>query len=112
MIKGDKIYIAGHRGMVGSAILRGRSPFSPDRLHLHHLLVDFGFSHMQATAVLVMTTLSFITFVFIFRNMGTFKLLFLVLSLAAIMSFLLQRSVEKRQRQVQLRIKSDELVEI
>lgn len=93
-------------------ILRGRSPFSPDRLHLHHLLVDFGFSHMRATTVLVLTTLSFITFVFIFRNMATFKLLFLVLGLAAIMSFLLQKSVEKRQRQVQLRIESDELIEI
>lgn len=82
-------------------ILRGRSPFSPDRLHLHHLLVDFGFSHMQATAALVVTTLSFITFVFVFRNMATFKLLLLVLGLAVIMSFILQRSVEKRQRRVE-----------
>ena len=61
---------------------------------------------MRATAVLVITTLSFITFVFIFRNMGTFKLLFIVLALAAIMSFFLQKSVEERQRQVQLKVES------
>lgn len=33
-------------------ILNGRSPFSPDRNHLHHLLLDIGCSHMQATAIL------------------------------------------------------------
>ena len=39
-------------------ILRGRSPFSPDRLHIHHLLVDFGFSHMQGTGILVAVSIS------------------------------------------------------
>ena len=29
-------------------ILRGRSPFSPDKTHLHHLFVDMGFSHIGA----------------------------------------------------------------
>ena len=31
-------------------IFRGRSPFSPDRTHLHHLLVDLHFSHLGATS--------------------------------------------------------------
>lgn len=29
-------------------ILRGRSPFSPDKTHLHHLFIDMGFSHLGA----------------------------------------------------------------
>ena len=33
--------------------LQGKSPFNPDRNHLHHLLIDTGFSHLQATAILV-----------------------------------------------------------
>jgi UDP-GlcNAc:undecaprenyl-phosphate/decaprenyl-phosphate GlcNAc-1-phosphate transferase len=78
-------------------ILRGRSPFSPDRLHIHHLLIDFGFSHMQATGLLVLTTLSFIIFVLIFQGIGTFKLLFLILLLAAIFSVMLQNVVERRK---------------
>lgn len=77
-------------------ILRGRSPFSPDRLHLHHLLIDFGLSHMKATAVLVITTLSFIAFVFAFQNMGTFKLLFAVVFIATFLSYFLQKIVEKK----------------
>ena len=34
-------------------ILQGRSPFNPDRNHLHHLLIDSGLSHITATAVLI-----------------------------------------------------------
>lgn len=30
-------------------ILRGTSPFYPDRTHLHHLLFDLGFSHVGTT---------------------------------------------------------------
>lgn len=31
-------------------ILRGKSPFRPDRTHLHHLFIDMGFSHLGAAA--------------------------------------------------------------
>lgn len=78
-------------------IWRGRSPFSPDRLHIHHLLVDFGFSHMQGTGILVLVTVFFIAFVLIFQSIGTFKLLFLVIALATFLSYFLQRIVEKRK---------------
>ncbi len=29
-------------------IFRGKSPFNPDRTHLHHLFIDMGFSHLGA----------------------------------------------------------------
>ena len=29
-------------------MLRGRSPFKPDKTHLHHLFIDMGFSHLGA----------------------------------------------------------------
>ena len=29
-------------------ILRGRSPFKPDKTHLHHLFIDMDFSHLGA----------------------------------------------------------------
>ena len=32
-------------------IVRGKSPFSPDRTHLHHLFFDMGFSHVGTTAL-------------------------------------------------------------
>lgn len=33
-------------------VLSGRSPFSPDRGHLHHKLVDMGFSHRESVKIL------------------------------------------------------------
>ena len=45
-------------------ILRGGSPFKPDRRHIHHLLIDAGYSHLQATGILVMTNLLIISLVF------------------------------------------------
>ena len=77
-------------------IASGRSPFAPDRLHIHHLLLDFGLSHSQATAVLAIVSIAFTAFVFFFHSMSTFKLLFIILSIAAILSLLLQKIVEKK----------------
>ena len=35
-------------------IIRGRSPFSPDKTHLHHLFIDMGFSHLGAALFILM----------------------------------------------------------
>ena len=41
-------------------MLRGRSPFKPDKTHLHHLFIDMGFSHLGAAAFLLFINLSII----------------------------------------------------
>ena len=41
-------------------IFQGRSPFSPDRMHLHHAFVDCGFSH--ASTALFEIIISLIVF--------------------------------------------------
>jgi len=39
-------------------ILRGTSPFHPDKTHLHHLFIDMGFSHLGAAlSILMINTL-------------------------------------------------------
>jgi len=39
-------------------LLRKKSPFSADRNHIHHYLVDNGFSHAKSTGILVAVNLS------------------------------------------------------
>lgn len=78
-------------------ISHGRSPFTPDRLHIHHLLLDYGLTHTQATILLTVVSICFTTFVFFFHSMSTFKLLFLILVFAAILSFMLQKAVERKR---------------
>jgi UDP-GlcNAc:undecaprenyl-phosphate GlcNAc-1-phosphate transferase len=52
-------------------IFNRRSPFSPDRNHVHHLLLDRGFSHRSITLVLVSINILFITLVYQARSIGS-----------------------------------------
>ena len=69
--------------------MRGKSPLSPDRSHIHHQLIDAGMSHMQATGTLVLVNLAFMLVVFKFHYIGTDNLLILVLLLAVSLSTVL-----------------------
>lgn len=41
-----------------SRILRGTSPFHPDKTHLHHMFIDMGFSHAGTTfSILLLNTI-------------------------------------------------------
>lgn len=40
--------------VMAARILKGNSPFSPDKTHLHHLFIDCGFSHI-GTSVSILT---------------------------------------------------------
>jgi UDP-GlcNAc:undecaprenyl-phosphate GlcNAc-1-phosphate transferase len=51
-------------------ILNRRSPFSADRNHIHHFLLDAGFSHQQATLICVLTNLLFIGIALFFDGLG------------------------------------------
>ena len=37
-------------------ILSGKSPFTPDRNHIHHLLLDLGYSHGKSTRLIIFFT--------------------------------------------------------
>ena len=78
-------------------ILRGRSPFMPDRLHLHHLLLDWGMTHMQATGILATVSVFFIIMVFSLQSIGTFQLISLTVTLAWVLSVRLQKAVKKQK---------------
>ncbi len=45
-------------------VSKQRSPFRPDKQHVHHRLLLLGNSHLQATAYLLVANLLFILFVF------------------------------------------------
>lgn len=78
--------------------LRGQSPFSADRRHIHHLLIDYGFSHMQATGILVLVNMIVISICFaLHRYMEMHLLLLVVLCLIGAFTFYLHRAVNHRR---------------
>ena len=62
--------------------MRGKSPFHPDRTHVHHLLIDIGFTHIQATIVLAMVNIIFIAIAYLLRQLGSTELMIILFGLA------------------------------
>jgi len=62
-------------------IMKGRSPFSPDRTHIHHLLLDRGLNHREVTLCCLLLNIFFITFAYFSRLLGP---TYLLLSMVAV----------------------------
>lgn len=61
-------------------IAKGRSPFSADRNHIHHLLLDRGLNHSQVTHVCLMMNIAFIVLAYFGRSLGSTLLLSIMIA--------------------------------
>lgn len=69
-------------------IYRGGSPFKADRRHLHHILLDLGFSHLRSTLILIIINILFIAFAYRFNYLGNSDLLYCMIGGACVLSFI------------------------
>jgi UDP-N-acetylmuramyl pentapeptide phosphotransferase/UDP-N-acetylglucosamine-1-phosphate transferase len=76
-------------------LYNGKSPFYPDRSHIHHLLIDSGFTHMKATLILLLVNVIFIGVAFYLQDRGNLIVLASILGLALLMTFFLHRHAQK-----------------
>ena len=70
-------------------IMNGKSPFSPDKNHIHHRLLELVPTHLQVTLILVTATIFIISMSVLFNNLGinvTVQFL-LVFILGTVLSF-------------------------
>jgi UDP-N-acetylmuramyl pentapeptide phosphotransferase/UDP-N-acetylglucosamine-1-phosphate transferase len=97
----------------GLRILDRRSPFSPDRIHIHHYLLDLGFSHKQITFSCVTATIAFIGLAFFMRHLDTTiiigSLFFGALSLIGIVYYQRQK-ISKSEEVVENTVSQPELI--
>ncbi|MBP3601732.1 MAG: undecaprenyl/decaprenyl-phosphate alpha-N-acetylglucosaminyl 1-phosphate transferase [Alistipes sp.] len=56
--------------VMSTRILRGKSPFSPDKTHLHHMFIDLGFSHIGTTLSIISMNLFVVLCWFIVHRIG------------------------------------------
>jgi UDP-GlcNAc:undecaprenyl-phosphate/decaprenyl-phosphate GlcNAc-1-phosphate transferase len=66
-------------------ILHNKSPFSADKTHIHHYLLQLGLSHLQATLVLFFTNILFILISFLLKDLTTAWLLIILLAIAFVL---------------------------
>ncbi|HNQ68838.1 MAG TPA: MraY family glycosyltransferase [Bacteroidales bacterium] len=62
-------------------LTKRKSPFKPDRQHVHHLLLSLRYTHVQATALLSVAAIGFIIVSFLLKDIGTLWLLLILISL-------------------------------
>ena len=78
-------------------IVNGRSPFTPDRNHVHHLLLDSGMNHAAVTFTCVGINIFFIVLAYLGRSMGPTYLLLVIVLLASLgLGFLYYRQPRRR----------------
>jgi UDP-N-acetylmuramyl pentapeptide phosphotransferase/UDP-N-acetylglucosamine-1-phosphate transferase len=63
-------------------IFSGRSPFTPDRNHVHHLLLGWGLGHVGVTITCVIINISFVVMAYFGRAMGSTMLLLIMLTIS------------------------------
>ena len=96
----------------GIRIINRRSPFSPDRNHIHHLMLDKGLSHRTVTLALVGINLLFIGLTFAFREIGCTWLILSVVGIFFTSIGALYFSRPKPRLFVAKTLKTDPAVEI
>jgi UDP-GlcNAc:undecaprenyl-phosphate/decaprenyl-phosphate GlcNAc-1-phosphate transferase len=87
----------------GIRILSGRSPFFPDRNHLHHILLDRGLSHKVVTLIIGLSAIGFIVLTYFALPMGTTPIILSQIGLFFFGVFFLQitgRKAKNRLRAV------------
>lgn len=80
-------------------IKQHRSPFNPDKNHIHHLLLRTGLNHIQTTCVLLSVSVVFIGLAVLGRNWNMWLLLLADFGLATAMTLILWRIINKQMAQ-------------
>jgi len=75
--------------------VRGMSPFSADRNHLHHLLIDGGCSHKQTVLIIYSFNILMITLCILLRNLDP-TWTFTIIGATAIVLAQIPQFVKKR----------------
>jgi UDP-GlcNAc:undecaprenyl-phosphate GlcNAc-1-phosphate transferase len=82
--------------VIALRLLRGISIFSPDRNHIHHILIDSGLSHIKATFLIGFTNLIVASIMFIvirvFDTLQSMFTLIFIFLISLILLFILDKS--------------------
>ncbi|MCL2588308.1 MAG: undecaprenyl/decaprenyl-phosphate alpha-N-acetylglucosaminyl 1-phosphate transferase [Oscillospiraceae bacterium] len=73
-------------------VLRGQSPMAPDRGHLHHRLLDLGFSQKQAVFIIYMISGFLGMIAVILTSSGQVRIVFTVITFLAVAAIVLVAS--------------------
>lgn len=94
----------------GLRIMQRRSPFSPDRTHVHHFLLDLGLSHRMVTVTCVLVNITFIAMAFFMRGLGTTTVIGILLLSAFIFIGIIYYSRPKNRNVLTRKVEKTEII--
>ncbi|MBR4793286.1 MAG: undecaprenyl/decaprenyl-phosphate alpha-N-acetylglucosaminyl 1-phosphate transferase [Bacteroidaceae bacterium] len=79
--------------VMGARIVRGVSPFHPDKTHLHHLFIEMGFSHIGTAVCIISLNFLIVVIWFISWKLGASinTQFYIVVSLSLLITFCFYR---------------------
>lgn len=87
----DTLRVVSHR------ILSRRSPFSPDRNHIHHFLLDLGLNHKKVTFICVAANILFIALAYFLRSAGASLVMLTLIAASTILVSIIYFFKSKRK---------------
>jgi UDP-N-acetylmuramyl pentapeptide phosphotransferase/UDP-N-acetylglucosamine-1-phosphate transferase len=85
--------------IIALRVIQGRSPFRPDRQHIHYRLVDAGATHLQATAILLVVNIFMIFLLYLLQGCGEIPSILILLlistGLSAVPGYILKKRTRK-----------------
>lgn len=79
-------------------MLQGKSPFHPDRNHIHHLLIDLNFTHIQATICLILFNVLMVGLAFWMQGVRSEITLSIILVFCVLSTYLMAFTRNKRNK--------------
>ena len=81
-----------------SRIARGQHPFAADRNHIHHRLLDLGFTHIQSTSILLAVNMLVIIIILLCHGINKELSLFVVVCTVAALAWTLSTAERKYKK--------------
>ncbi len=72
-------------------ILSGKSPFYPDKTHIHHMMLDCGLAHLQTTASLIAFNFALVALAVGLQKLGVQKLILLEVAIVGTVYWILMK---------------------
>lgn len=79
-------------------IIEGKSPFSADRKHIHHMLLDLGMTHMQVTFTLLGFSIMILSLAVWMQKLGSLTLILIILGICVLFSSLLKLMLTQKNK--------------
>ncbi len=77
-------------------IKHGKSPFKPDKNHIHHLLLKAGCTHLQTTGIIVGISFLFLCLAYLGRNWNIWLLVGIDFALCCLYTWIIWRLVDRQ----------------